>query len=77
MAGSRARRRNGLFWLTLEIRESEVDAFVRCGRIKPEEQASPDAIRGAVYSLLKNLVVSTTPIPAPRRPGTGPHGGAA
>jgi hypothetical protein len=77
MARSRARRKKGLFCLTLEIRESEVDAFVRCGRIKPEERASPAAIRAAVYSLLKNLVVSMTPIPAPKRPGTGSHGGAA
>ena len=66
-----------MFCLTLELHESEVDAFIRCGRIKPEERTSPSAIKGAVYSLLKNLVVSTTPIPAPRRPGTGPHGGAA
>jgi hypothetical protein len=77
MRRSRERRKNGMFCLTLELRESEVDAFVRCGRIKPEERASPAAIREAVYSLLKNLVVSMTPIPAPRRPGTGPHGGAA
>jgi hypothetical protein len=77
MRRSRERRKNGMFCLTLEIRESEVDAFVRCGRIKPEERASPAAIRTAVYSLLKNFVVSTTPIPAPRRPGTEPHGGAA
>jgi hypothetical protein len=53
MARSRARRKKGLFCLTLEIRESEVDAFVRCGRIKPEERGSPAAIREAVYSLLK------------------------
>jgi hypothetical protein len=77
MRRSRERRRNGLFCLTLEIRESEVDAFVRCGRIKPEERASPAAIREAVYSLLDNLVISMTPYPATRRPGTGPHGGAA
>jgi hypothetical protein len=77
MRRSRERRKNRMFCLTLEIRESEVDAFVRCGRIKPEERASPAAIREAVYSLLKNLVVSMTPYPSTSRPGTGPHGGAA
>jgi hypothetical protein len=77
MRHSRERRKNGFFCLTLEIRQSEVDAFVRCGRIRPEERASPAAIREAVYSLLKNLVVSMTPYPATRRPGTRPHGGAA
>ena len=76
MQRSGQRRKNGMFCLTLEIRESEVDAF-RCGRIKPKERASPAAIREAVYSLLKNLVVSMTPYPATRRPGTGPYGGAA
>jgi hypothetical protein len=47
MRRSRERRKNGMFCLTLEIRESEVDAFIRCGRIKPEERTSPSAIKGA------------------------------
>jgi hypothetical protein len=77
MRRHRARRKSGLFCLTLEIRESEVDAFIRCRQLKPEERTSPPAIKKVIYSIVEERVLSRTPIPAPRRPGTGPHGGAA
>jgi hypothetical protein len=77
MRRHRARRKSGLFCLTLEIRESEVDAFIRCRQLKPEEKASAPAIKKTIYSILDEWVLSRMPIPAPRRPGTGPHGGAA
>ena len=70
MRRSRERRENGLFCITLELRLSEVDAFVRCGRLKPEERASPPAIKNAVYSVLENWVCSTTPFRATTKPGT-------
>ena len=71
MQRSRKRRKSGLFCLTLELRMTEVEALVRCGRIKPEDRNSPGAIRNALYSVLENFVLSTAPLPA-----TGPETGA-
>ena len=77
MRRSRERRENGLFCITLELRLSEVDAFVRCGRLKPEERASPPAIKNAVYSVLENWVCSTTPFRATTKPGNRAPGASA
>jgi hypothetical protein len=77
MRRSRERRKKGLFCCTLELRLSEVDALVRGGRLKPEERASLPTIKNAVYSVLENWVISTSPFPASNRRGIGPHGGAA
>lgn len=70
MRRSRERRKVGLFRLTLELRRSEIDALVRCGRIDPEERDAPAAIRGAIYSVLDSFVLSTAPFPA-AKPGRG------
>src|SRR5271166_4473961 len=74
MRRTRERRKQGLFYVTLELRQSEVDAFVRCGRLKPEERGSPDAIRNAIYSVLEDWVLSTTPFRATPKPGRGAPG---
>jgi hypothetical protein len=76
MRRSRERRKKGLFCLTLELRLSEVDAFVRCGRLKPEERASRPAIKNAVYSVLQHWVLSTTPFRATTKPGNRAPGAA-
>jgi hypothetical protein len=60
---TRERRKKGLFCLTLELRISEVDALVRCGRLKPEQRASHSAIKKAIYSILEDWVLSTAPFP--------------
>jgi hypothetical protein len=77
MRRSRERRKNGLFCLTLELRLSEVDAFVRCGRLKPEERGSPPAIKKAIYSVLENWVLSTTPFRATTKPGKSAPGASS
>ncbi len=77
MRRSRERRKMGLFCLTLELRMSEVDALVRCSRLKPEERTSPPAIKNAVYSVLENFVLSTTPFRATTKPGNRAPGAPA
>jgi hypothetical protein len=77
MRRTRERRKQGLFCLTLELRQSEVDALIRCGRLKPEERVSHAAIRNAVYSVLEDWVLSTTPFRATERPKNGAPGSAA
>jgi hypothetical protein len=59
------------------LRESEIDAFVRCGRLKPEERDSPPAIKKAVYSVLENWVLSVTPLRATMRPRNNGPGAPA
>ena len=77
MRRTRERRKQGLFCLTLELRQSEVDAFMRCGRLKPEERVSHAAVRNAIYSVLEDWVLSTTPFRATERPKNGAPGSAA
>jgi hypothetical protein len=64
MARSRERRRKGLFCLTLELRQTEVQMFIKCGLVKPEEARSPVAIKRAVYSVLDDFTCSRRPIPS-------------
>lgn len=56
MRRSRERRRKGLRALIVELRESEIDALVRRGRLAPEERASPSAIRRAPYAFLDSCL---------------------
>jgi hypothetical protein len=71
MRRTRERRKQGLFCVTLELRRSEVDALIRCGRLKQEERVSHAAIKNAVYSVLENWVLSTTPFRATTKPRRG------
>ena len=77
MRRTRKRRKQGLFCITLELRENEVAAFIRCGRLKPVERVSHGAIRNAVYSVLVDWVLSTTPFRATTEPGRGGPGAPA
>jgi hypothetical protein len=45
----RERRSLGLRCLTIELRETEIDALIREGLLKPETRNDPDAVRGALY----------------------------
>jgi hypothetical protein len=63
MRRSRARRRKGLRCLTIELREAEIDQFIRRKRLSAEDRENPDALRRALMN------TSTTPRgDAQRRP---------
>jgi hypothetical protein len=48
----RQRRRQGLRCLTVELRETEIDAFIRMGLLKSETRNNPSAIAQALYAHL-------------------------
>jgi hypothetical protein len=45
MRRSRERRRKGLRFLTIEIREAEIDQLIRRKRLAAEDRDNPDALR--------------------------------
>jgi hypothetical protein len=53
MRAHRQRRRDGLRCLTIELRESEIDALV--GKTADARNAA-DAIRDALYALLERVI---------------------
>jgi hypothetical protein len=52
MARYRDRRRNGLRCITIELRETEIDALIRRGGLAPDSRADMAAVRKALYSWL-------------------------
>jgi hypothetical protein len=38
--------------LTIELREAEIDAFIRRGWLRPDRRADSAAVRKALYGLL-------------------------
>jgi hypothetical protein len=48
----RERRRKGLRCLTIELRETEIDALIREGLLKPETRNDPSALSDALYAFL-------------------------
>ena len=56
----RERRRLGLRCLMIELRETEIDAMVRRGLLKPETRNKPTAVSGALYDFL-DLTLGATP----------------
>jgi hypothetical protein len=48
----RERRRKGLRCLTIELRETEIDALARNGFLKADARNDQDAIRDALYAHL-------------------------
>ena len=48
----RERRRNGMRCLTIELRETEIDALIREGLLKPETRNDPSAVSDALYAFL-------------------------
>jgi hypothetical protein len=49
MRRHRERRRDGLRCLTMEIRDTEIDALIGKGMLKADARNDPDAIRDALY----------------------------
>jgi hypothetical protein len=54
MRRSRERRRDGLECLRVELRETEVDALIRSGLLKPEARNDRKAIVLALYAFLES-----------------------
>jgi len=52
MRRHRQRRRDGLRCLTIELRETEIDALIRKGLLKSETRNDPSAILRAIYQFL-------------------------
>ena len=52
MRAHRQRRRDGMRCLTLEIRDSEIDALIGKGMLKAEARNDADAILNALYAHL-------------------------
>jgi hypothetical protein len=52
MARHRDRRRNGLRCITIELRETEIDALIRRGRLALDNRADMAAVRKALYAWL-------------------------
>ena len=46
----RERRRKGLRCLTIELRETEIDALVRIALLRPEMRNDPSAVSKALYA---------------------------
>jgi|HubBroStandDraft_6_1064221.scaffolds.fasta_scaffold617245_3 hypothetical protein len=55
MARHRSRRRNGLRCITIEVRETEIDALVRRGRLSRDRRADRIAVRNALHALLEDV----------------------
>jgi hypothetical protein len=54
MRRSRARRRNGLRLLAVELRESEIEGLIRYGWLARADRADPAAILRALYAFLED-----------------------
>jgi hypothetical protein len=52
MLRHRERRRRGMRFLGIEIREREIEALIRRGRLHPHHRANPAAVRHALYGFL-------------------------
>ena len=48
----RERRRKQLRCLTIELREAEIDVFIRRGQLHPDHRANSAAVRKALYGFL-------------------------
>ena len=56
MRRSRERQRKGLRCLTIELRETEIDALVRRKRLSNEDRSNLTAIRTAIYAFLDDYL---------------------
>ena len=56
MRAHRQRRRDGLRCLTIELRETEIDALICKGGLKADARNRPDAIRDALYAHLERTL---------------------
>ena len=56
MRRHRQRRRDGLHCLSVELRETEIDALIRMGLLGPDSRRDHGAIRDALYAFLDNAL---------------------
>jgi len=56
MRRHRQRRRDGMRCITIEIRETEIDALIKLGLLKPEMRNNPAEIKDALYALLERTL---------------------
>jgi len=56
MRRHRERRRKGLRCLMIQLRETEIDALIGSGLLKPEMRNDPRAVRKAFYSFLDDTL---------------------
>jgi hypothetical protein len=57
MRRHRERRREGLRCLTIELRETEIEALIRKGMLKADARNDPYAIEMALYEFLERALV--------------------
>ena len=55
MRRHRIRQRNGLRWLAIELRETEIDALIRKGLLQQELRHDSVAVGHALYSFLDQV----------------------
>jgi hypothetical protein len=53
----RERRRRGLRFLGVELREREIEALIRRGRLDPNHRANSAEVRQALYGFLNHYLV--------------------
>ena len=56
MRRHRERRRDGLRCLTIELRETEIDALIQRGLLDNERRRDPGAIINALYAFLDSTL---------------------
>lgn len=56
MARHRARRRKGFRCIMIELRDTEVDALIRRGRLAAESRTDIGAVRRALYCWLDDML---------------------
>ena len=56
MRRHRERRRDGMRCLRVELRDTEIDALVRKGLLKPETRHDQNAIADALYDYLERTL---------------------
>jgi hypothetical protein len=59
MRAHRQRRRDGLRCLTIELRETEIDALILKGLLKPETRNDASVIIDALYAFLDQTLDAT------------------
>jgi hypothetical protein len=56
MARHRSRRRRGVKWIDIELRETEIDALIRRRRLDPDGRGDLAAVRRALYGFLEDTL---------------------
>jgi hypothetical protein len=57
MRRHRERRRKRMWCLTIELREAEIDALIRRGRLDRDHRANSAAVRKALYGFFDEYLV--------------------